>query len=222
MRQRSISNHKPTCNGEVLLGNAPSSIRAVCRLLASGLLMAGLLASEFAHAEKADRDKPVNIESDRMSADDAKKTAVFEGKVVLTQGTLTIRADKITVRQDAEGFQFGIATGNLATFRQKREGFNEYVEGEAERIEYDGRADRVEFFTRARMRRDGGDDVNGNYISYDSRTEYFTVLASKDAPRGTSESRVRAVIMPKKKPDSSPGAPQETRSVPSSGTPRQN
>lgn len=177
------------------------ALQTACAVLGSALLLpAGALA------EKSDRDKPVNIESDRMSADDAKKTAVFDGKVILTQGTLVIRADRITVRQDAEGFQFGIATGNLATFRQKREGFDEYVEGEAERIEYDSRADRVEFFNRARMRRDGGDDVNGNYISYDSRTEYFTVLAAKDSPRGSPESRVRAVIMPKKKVDTAPDA----------------
>ncbi len=179
-----------------------------------------MLAAGAAGAERTDRDKPVNIESDRMSADDVKKTAVFDGKVILTQGTLVIRADRITVRQDAEGFQFGVATGNLATFRQKREGFNEYVEGEAERIEYDGRADRVEFFTRARMRRDGGDDVNGNYISYDSRTEYFTVLSSRDAPRGAPESRVRAVIMPKKKPDAPALAPSETKPPLPAGNPR--
>ena len=216
MRQRSVSdNHRASATNARFVSTA-------LQLVVPVLIVTGLLDAQFAHAEKADRDKPVNIESDRMSADDAKKTAVFDGKVVLTQGTLTIRADKITVRQDAEGFQFGIATGNLATFRQKREGFDEYVEGEAERIEYDGRADRVEFFNRARMRRDGGDDVNGNYISYDSRTEYFTVLAAKDAPRGTPESRVRAVIMPKKKPETAAGTSQEPRPAPAAGGPRPN
>jgi lipopolysaccharide export system protein LptA len=151
-----------------------------------------------AHAEKADRDKPVNIESDRMNADDAKKTAVFEGRVVLTQGTLTIKADRLTIRQDKDGFQYGVATGNLATFRQKRDGADEYIDGEAERIEYDGRSDRVQLFEKARLRRDTGDDVRGNYISYDSRTEFFSVQSAKDAPAQGSDGRVRAVIMPKK------------------------
>jgi lipopolysaccharide export system protein LptA len=149
-----------------------------------------------AHAERADRDKPVNLESDRMNADDAKKTSVFEGRVVLTQGTLVIRADRLTVKQDNQGFQFGTAVGNLATFRQKREGFDENIEGEAERIEYDSRAERVEFFNRARLRRDCGDDVVGNYISYDARTEQFSVQSA----RGTAaakDDRVRAIIMPR-------------------------
>jgi lipopolysaccharide export system protein LptA len=82
----------------------------------------------WAHAERADRDKPVNIESDRMTADDAKKVATFEGSVVLTQGTLTIRAERIVVRQDEAGFQYGVAYGNPARFRQKREGTDEFVD----------------------------------------------------------------------------------------------
>src|SRR5579864_6026178 len=119
-------------------------------------------------AEKADRDKPVNIESDSLNADDVKKIATFEGKVILTRGTLVIRGDKIVVRQDDDGFQYGIATGNPARFRQKREGRDEYFEGEAARIEYDGKLERIELFDSARLHRDGGDDVRGNYISYDS------------------------------------------------------
>jgi lipopolysaccharide export system protein LptA len=151
-----------------------------------------------AFAEKADRDKPVNIESDRMTADDGKKLSIFEGRAILTQGTLIIRADRITVQQDSEGFQYGVATGNLATFRQKREGFDEYVDGEAERIEYNGKADKVQFFTRARLRRDGGDDVRGNYISYDAKTEFFSANSTKDSAPQSRDGRVRAVIMPKK------------------------
>ena len=157
-------------------------------------------------AERADRDKPVNLESDRMNADDAKKTSVFEGRVVLTQGTLVIRADRLTVKQDSQGFQFGTAVGNPASFRQKREGFEEIIEGEAERIEYDGRADRVEFFNRARLRRDCGDDVVGNYISYDAKTEQFSVQSAKGTVAGKDE-RVRAVIMPRNPKAASDKAP---------------
>ena len=77
------------------------------------ILIATLLAlgSLSAHAEKADRSKPVNIEADRVSVDDKNKVHVFEGRVVLTQGTLTLRSDKLVVTQDAEGYQRGVATG---------------------------------------------------------------------------------------------------------------
>ena len=61
------------------------------------------MATGAAQAEKADRSKPINLESDRMHVDDAQKLSVFEGKVLMTQGTLSIRADNVTVRQDKDG-----------------------------------------------------------------------------------------------------------------------
>jgi len=165
---------------------------------ALGLAIGCALATGPALAERADRDKPVNIESDSMIADEAKKLATFDGKVVLTQGSLIIRADRIVVRQDNDGFQRGVATGNPASFRHKREGLGEHIDGEARRIEYDSRADRVEFFNGARLRRESGDDIRGDYISYDARTERFTVKASNEALGTGREGRVRATIMPKK------------------------
>lgn len=152
-----------------------------------------------AGAERADRDKPIHLEADRVTIDDAKKVSVFEGNVVLTQGTTTLRADRMTVREDADGFKFGVAYGNLAYFRQKRDGVDEYVEGWAERIEYDGKAERVQLFDRARMRR-GADEVRGSYISYDQPTEFFRVVGAQDnTPGNHSPGRVRAVIQPKSK-----------------------
>ena len=165
------------------------------------------LATATASAERADRDKPVNIESDSLIADEAKKVATFEGKVVLTQGSLIIRADRIVVQQDNDGFQRGVATGNPARFRHKREGLGEYIDGEALRIEYDTGADRVEFFKGARLRRDSGDDIRGDYISYDAGTERFTVKASNEASGSGREGRVRATIMPKKPAPQTPASP---------------
>jgi len=170
----------------------------------------------FAHGpalgEQADRNQPVNIESDSMVADDSKKVATFEGKVVLTQGSLVIRADKLVVSQDSDGFQRGVATGTPATFRQKQDSQGEYVQGEARRIEYSGRAERVEFFNDARLRRDSGDDIRGDYISYDARNERFTVKSDGAAGDGR-ERRVRATIMPKKK-DPAPAATSQPAAAP--------
>jgi lipopolysaccharide export system protein LptA len=187
-----------------------SAAHALARLALAAALALGAAA---AHAERADRDKPVNIESDRMTADDAKQVAVFDGRVILTQGTFQLRADKLTVRQDKDGFSFAIAEGKPATFRQKRDGVDEWVDGEALRIEYDGKKEFVELFERARLTRDK-DEVRGNYISYDSRTEFFTVQNSKQfQPSPPREGRVRAVIQPKKG-EEKPGGAVELRSSP--------
>jgi lipopolysaccharide export system protein LptA len=158
-----------------------------------------------AHAEKADRDKPIHIEADRVTIDDAKKVSVFEGSVVLTQGTLMIRADRMVVREDSQGFNQGTAYGNLANFRQKRDGVDEYIEGQAERLEYDGKAERLQMFTRAQLKR-GDDVVRGNYISYDQPTEFFRVVGGKEDTDGGKPGRVRAVIQPKAK-EGKPAAP---------------
>ncbi len=169
---------------------------ACLRALCAGFLALSLLAATPAHAEKADREKPINIESDRVTVDDAKQIANFEGRVVLTQGTLIIRGDRMEVRQDNQGFQSGITWGNLAYFRQKREGYDEYIEGWAERIEYDGRADKVQMFNRASMKK-GADEVRGNYISYDANTEFFQVTGGSGS--AGNDGRVRAVLQPKPK-----------------------
>jgi lipopolysaccharide export system protein LptA len=182
------------------------------------LLAAAALAASLAHAERADRDKPLNIEADRMLADDGKQTVVFEGRVVLTQGTFVLRADKLTVRQDKEGFQTGVAVGSPARFRQKRDGADEWIDGEAQRIEYDGRAERVELFDRARVTRDK-DEVRGNYISYDTRSEIYRVQGAKELPAAPAgrDGRVRATLQPKKKDEGAAARPPALELKPAPG-----
>lgn len=176
--------------------------RAKSRALVWSLLMCMITVlwttSPDAQAERADRDKPVNIEADRVEIDDQKKEAVFEGNVVLTQGTLMLKADRIIVNQDATGFQSGIAFGSPAYFRQKREGLEDFIEGEAERLEYKGEEEKVELFVNAKLTR-GGDEVRGNYISYSALTEFFEVMGDQpgSAEGGSSGGRVRAIIQPR-------------------------
>jgi lipopolysaccharide export system protein LptA len=201
-------------------GTAAESGAAALRraLLAAGCALAFAAA---AHAERADREKPINIESDRVTVDDAKQLATFEGNVVLTQGTLSIRGDRMEVRQDREGFKYGTTWGNLAHFRQKREGYDEYIEGWAERIEYDGRADKVQMFNRASMKR-GQDEVRGNYISYDATTEFFQVTgAGTKAAGGGQEGRVRAVLQPKAKEKPAPQPPVPLKAADGIAAPRE-
>jgi lipopolysaccharide export system protein LptA len=180
-------------------------ISSVRRLFVAKLLIGLLLslgAGATAHAERADREKPINIEADRVSMDDAKKESTFDGNVSFTQGTLTLRADKVTVKQDAQGFNYAVAYGKPAHIRQKQEGTDEYVDGFADRLEYDGKADKVQMFGNAEIKK-GTDDVRGDYISYDAVTEYYQVIGGGKivGTPGNPEGRVRAVIQPKNKMD---------------------
>jgi lipopolysaccharide export system protein LptA len=140
----------------------------------------------------------------------------------MTQGTLTIRGDRMQVRQDDEGFRYGTTWGDLAYFRQKREGYDEYIEGWAERIEYDGRADKMQMFNRASMKR-GQDEVRGNYISYDAVSEFFEVVGggTKAATSANPEGRVRAILQPKPKVKPAAAAPVPHTPAEKLGTPRE-
>ena len=102
------------------------------------------------------------------------------------------------VRQDKEGFRHGTMWGNPAYFRQKRDGADEYIEGWAERVEYDGRADKVQMFNRAMLKR-GQDEVRGSYISYDSNSEVYQVDGAKSGGAKPGEDRVRVIMQPKPK-----------------------
>ena len=64
--------------------------------------------------------------------------------MVLTKGTILVRADRITVRQDPEGFQISVATGKPARFRQKRDGKDEWIDGDALTIEIDDKKERID------------------------------------------------------------------------------
>jgi lipopolysaccharide export system protein LptA len=180
---------------------------------AAALLLAAALAlpGAAARAEKSDRDKPMNIEADALRYDDLKQSSVFTGRVVITKGTIVIRGARVDVTQDAEGYQHGLVVaepGKRAFFRQKREGVDEYIEGEGDRIDYDGKADRVKFIDHAELRRFRGatlaDDIVGSVITYDNTSDTFNVDGGAASP--AAGGRVRAVLAPRQGA-SAPAAP---------------
>ncbi|VUZ28136.1 Lipopolysaccharide export system protein LptA [uncultured Comamonas sp.] len=195
---------------------SPSSFLALASLTAC-------LAAAPAWAERADRDQPMNIEADALRHDELQQTSVFTGNVVMTKGSIVLRGAQLDVRQDAQGYQYGVVTaasGQRAFFRQKRDtapgAAEEYVEGEAEVIEYDGRKDDVRLLRRAQLRRYTGgklsDDITGRQITYNNLTDVFTVdsqAAQNGGTPGGTGGRVRAVLAPKAAPQApaQPGVP---------------
>jgi len=167
-----------------------------------------LLLIGSAHAERADRDQPIYLEADRATVEDVKKkdsmrVSIFTGNVIMTQGTLRITADKVILREDIDGFRYATATGNLVTFRQKRDGIDEYIEGWSERAEYDNKSEKIELFKQARLKR-GEDEVKGDYIAYNITTEFFQVIGNHDRNGETQDdNRVRIIFQPKNKSNGS-------------------
>ena len=177
-------------------------------LRAIGLFFSGIgLLGLPAWAEKADRDKPMQIEADAMRHDENKLLTHFTGQVVAVKGTMVLRGARMEVQQDKDGQQIAhiwAAPKERVFFRQKREGLDEYTEGEGEMAIYDSKADVVTLIQRAEVRILRGtvlaDQLNGQKIVFNNTTEVMTVDGTPKGAKGSDlrDQRVRAVLTPRK------------------------
>jgi lipopolysaccharide export system protein LptA len=173
----------------------------------------GLLAAVGAQAERADRTKPLTMEADRpCTVDLLRQVSVCSGNVVIAQGTLVIRADRIELRELPDGYRTATAIGapgKPAAYRQRRDGGEEELEGSAERLEYDARNDTVRLVGSAQVRRLRGgvaaEDIQGSVIVWDNSAELFSVQGGAATPSNPG-GRVRAVLSPRAEPASAAGA----------------
>jgi lipopolysaccharide export system protein LptA len=166
------------------------------------LLVCALAASLAppAHGQRDDKKQPINYSADSGDVNYQTKVGNLSGNVIITQGTMTIRADRIKFKQNPDNSVSATAYGNPITFRQQRDGADEYFEGYAQRAEYDGEKELLELFDRALLKR-GQDEIRSNYISYNTRTELFRAEGRPDAPTTPADAgpgaRVRGVFQPK-------------------------
>ena len=165
------------------------------------LLGVALCWAPAALAEKADREKNIEFQGDTGGGNAETKTGELVGHVIITQGTMTIQADRVTFKQNADNSLSATAYGNPVRFREKRDGADDYYEGYAQRIVYDGEKRFVELFENALLKK-AGDEIRSNYISYSAATENFSAEGRPDAkPAGPGDAplgaRVRGTFQPK-------------------------
>jgi lipopolysaccharide export system protein LptA len=181
--------------------------------LAAALVASGALLASPAWAEKGDREKEIVVGADRLTADDKNRTSTFDGNVVVTQGTMRMTAAKVTVKEDAQRHKFYVANGAPVTFRQKRDNVDEWVEGFAERAEFDDRNSVLKLYNNARVK-SNQNELTGEFISYDMDR---AVAEVSGAPPGkeplANTGRVKVIILPPKKEP--PG--EEKKSAPPLG-----
>ena len=195
-------------------------------LLPLALLAVVLLGAVPARAEKADRSKPMVVEADRSGSVDLQRAVVvYSGNVVITQGTLLLRAENIELRETPDGYRAATATGvpgKPALWRQRRDGVDETVEGSADRIELDGQADTLRFIGNSAVRRLRGsvvaDEITGGTIVWDNTSEVFRVEGGTVTPVNPT-GRVRAILSPRVAASAPPGAPAELQPSRSLGGP---
>lgn len=179
------------------------------------------LAALGASAEKADAGKQAEILYNTLHVDEVTQTSTLTGDVVVTKGTLVLRAEKAVVKQTPEDdmlVTLNAGTGKLASFRQKRDGGPDlWVEGEAQRIEYDERTAVMKLFGSAKIRQtEGGRTTLENqaeFISYDSLREVFVARNEANGESKTGGTRGKMIIAPRK-PRPAPATPATTSGTP--------
>lgn len=185
---------------------------AAPRALAAFACVVAMLAPCVAGAEKSDRDKPIHFSADQPAeVDFDKRVGTLRGNVVITQGTLTIHADRIDFRQNPDDSLSATASGSPVSFRQKKDDSDEYFEGYAQRAVYDGQTQTLELYDRALLKQ-GKNEIRSNYVSYNSATNLFKAEGRPDAPGVEGPgARVQGVFEPRS------DTPLGTKSPPKAG-----
>lgn len=197
-----------------------TSFLVFTRCLAAAVAVLGLAVTP-AHAEKADRSKPMVVEADRPSTVDLQRqVVVFSGNVSIAQGTMMMRAERVEMREMPDGYRTAVALGSAgkpATWRQRRDGVDEVVEGSADRIELDSRADTLRFLGNGAVRRLRGgavaDEITGGSIVWDNTAEVFKVEGGATSATNPS-GRVRVILSPRADTISPPAAASATATAP--------
>ena len=164
------------------------------------------LASNFAYALSSDRNQPIRIQADHFLGDEIKQTATYTGNVRVDQGTMRLTGKRLELVETAKGYHVGTLTGNLATFRQKRDprirGVEEWISGHAQKIVYEEQTGVITLTGDALVERSENgvikDRAEGSKIIYDT-------LRSRTIIQGDQDGRARTVIAPRNK--------QQTNSV---------
>ena len=165
-----------------------------------------LLAQNALLANDSEEDPPTQILSNELTYDENQKTSVFTGDVIMTRGLLKLLSDELHLREDDEGYQYGVATvapGNRVYIRQERPENFEVLEGLGEVAEYDGRDETFDLIGRALLTRyicgKPFDSVSGERVRYFQKTDRYQAFAgpNSDNPDG----RVRSIAQPRSKVD---------------------
>ena len=160
-------------------------------------LAAALAATPAAAAERPEREQEIVINADHSTIDDASKLVTLTGNVIVTRATMRITAAKVTLKEDAKGSRGYVATGSPVTFRQKKDKVDEWVEGVADRAEFDDGTEMLRLFGNARVKSPQG-EMTGDFVSYDMRREVAEVAGAPPGQKAPANSRVKVIIIPKK------------------------
>jgi lipopolysaccharide export system protein LptA len=164
---------------------------------------AGLFFTVSAWALSTDKDQPIEIEANSADLDDEKGVTIYRGNVILTQGSVRMTGDTMTVYFTNDELDTLIMEGQPARYKQLPDGSKIYDEAEALRMEYYELKNMIILIDKASFKQEGL-SFSGNRIEYD--TEHSRVKArgsvkqqSGSSSSGSSGERVKIILKPRKK-----------------------
>ena len=158
------------------------------------------LGSAAAWALPSDRDQPIRIQADTAELDDKQGVAVYRGDVIITQGTLKITGDTVTITQTASGdIDVFTSVGNLAYYEQKPAVDKEIVKAYGKTIQYFASNERIVLIDQAKVIQEGN-TFEGEKIVYDTRRQIVNAGRATGNNVSMPRPRIYIVIQPKNKP----------------------
>lgn len=164
------------------------------------LSLGAALGSAAAWALPSDRDQPIRIQADSAELDDKQGVAVYRGDVIITQGTLKITGDTVTITQTASGdIDVFTSVGNLAYYEQKPAVDKEIVKAYGKTIQYFASNERIVLIDQAKVIQEGN-TFEGEKIVYDTHRQIVNAGRATGGNVSTPRPRIDMVIQPKNKP----------------------
>jgi len=162
--------------------------------------------ANFAYAEKADQDKPLILEAEKVSVNDVKQIYDLNGQVLLIKGSIIVTGQDGHLQVDSEGYEFVDVKGEpdkTASFRQRREGrAEEFMQGNGSQVIYDAKTELLTLTGDASLKRlldmQMLDKLNGWKIEYDDVKQYYRVIPPQNA-KPDDLPLARAILSPRRK-----------------------
>lgn len=159
-----------------------------------------------AYAEKADQDKPIILEAEKVSVKDVQQAYELDGEVLLTKGSILITGEKGNIRVDPEGYEYVDIQGTpalVASFRQRREGpADEFMQGRGSVVTYNAKTELLTLTGDASLKRFLNmqmlDQLRGWKIEYDDVKQYYRVSPPGHA-KPDDLPLARAILSPRRK-----------------------
>lgn len=161
--------------------------------------LSGMLAGIPAWALPADREQPIRVQADSAELDDAKHVAVYRGDVVVTQGSLKITGDTVTVTQDKNGeIDTLTSVGRPAYYEQRPSPDKQLVKAYGLTIQYFAANERIVLIDQAKVIQDGN-TFEGEKIVYDTQRQIVNAGRANGSKVTTPRTRIDMTLLPRSK-----------------------